>query len=135
MKIYENTSSLDNLIDKTLKDLKTIIDNKTIFGDEIVTNDGTVIIPVSKATIGFVVGGGEYADLSTRRVGAHYPMAGGSSGGICLTPIGFLINTKNEIKYISTCECNNYQKMFDNISNISEFIIEKLIKKGENNKK
>ena len=59
MKDYENTSSLDNLIDKTLSNLKTIADSKTIFGEEIVSSDGTIIIPVSKATIGFVVGGGE----------------------------------------------------------------------------
>ena len=128
MKIYEETSSLDRLIEKTLKDLKTITDTKTIFGEEIVTDDGTIIIPVCKATIGFVIGGGEYSDLSARRVGTQYPMAGGSGGGICLKHMGFLINTKKEIKYITTANENNYQKIIDGIANIGEFIIEKLNK-------
>src|SRR5574344_539529 len=119
MKNYESTSSLDNLIDKTLSNLKTIADSKTIFGDEIITSDGTKIIPVSKATIGFVVGGGEYADLSTIRVGTHYPMAGGSGGGISLTPIGFLVNSNNQVSYIPTCE-NGYQKIIENVSKISD---------------
>ncbi len=131
MKVYEKTSSLDNLIEKTLSNLQGITDSKTIFGEEIVTPDGTIIIPVSKATIGFVVGGGEYADLSTRRVGTHYPMAGGSGGGICLTPIGFLVNTMNEVKYISTSEDRNYQKILESLAKIAKYFA----KKGEKNEK
>jgi sporulation protein YtfJ len=131
MKNYESTSSLDVLIEKTLSNLKTITETKTIFGEEITTSDGVTIIPVSKATIGFVVGGGEYADLSTRRVGTHYPMAGGSGGGICLAPIGFLISTKDEIKYISTSNENNYQKIIENICKVSEFVAKKVAKKNK----
>ncbi len=130
MKDYESTSSLDNLIEKTLSSLKTITDTRTIFGEEIRTSDGSIIIPVSKATVGFVVGGGEYSDLSTRRVATHYPMAGGSGGGICLTPIGFLVNSNNKITYISTAE-SSYQKIVENIAKTSEFIINKLTKKEE----
>lgn len=125
MKKYSQYSTLDQLIDKTLSNLDIISDSKTVFGEQIITPDGTIIIPVSKATIGFVVGGGEYADLSTRRVGNHYPMAGGSGGGISLTPIGFLVDTNKEIKFIATTE-NNYQKIITNISNLTEFILEKL---------
>lgn len=130
MKEYEKTSSLDNLIEKTLSNLKTITESKTIFGEEIISPDGTSIIPVSKATIGFVVGGGEYSDLSTRRVGTHYPMAGGSGGGISLTPIGFLVNMPNEIKFISTTE-NQYQKIVENVATISEMILKNIKKKDE----
>lgn len=125
MKKYPKYSTLDNLIEKTLANLDIITDSKTIFGDQITTSDGTVIIPVSKATIGFVVGGGEYADLSTRRVGAHYPMAGGSGGGVSLTPIGFLVNTNKDIKFIATAE-NSYQKIMENVAGLSEFILSKL---------
>lgn len=131
MKEYEKTSSLDNLIEKTLSNLKIITESKTVFGEEIISPDGTVIIPVSKATIGFVVGGGEYADLSTRRVGRHYPMAGASSGGINLTPIGFLVTTQNQIRFISTTE-NHYQKILENVTNISELILKNIKKKDEN---
>lgn len=128
MKIYQKDSSLDNLIEKTLINLKTLVDSKTIFGEEIITPDGTTIIPVSKATIGFVLGGGEYADLSTRRVATSYPMAGGSGGGISLTPVGFLINTNNEIRYIPTCE-NSSQNIIENVSKISDFILNKFLNK------
>lgn len=133
MKNFEKSNTLENLIDKTLNNLKEITESKTIFGKEIVTPDRTIIIPVSKATIGFVVGGGEYSDLSTRRVGINYPMAGGSGGGISLTPIGFLINTNNQIKYISTSE-SNYQKIVENVANITESIFKNVKKKKEKDK-
>lgn len=125
MKKYPQYSTLDHLIEKTLSNLDVISDSKTVFGEQIITPDGTVIIPVSKANIGFVVGGGEYADLSTRRVGNHYPMAGGSGGGISLTPIGFLVNTNTEIKFIAT-EKSDYQKIIENISSLTDFILNKL---------
>lgn len=127
MKKYPQYSTLDNLIDKTLSNLDLISDSRTVFGEQITTSDGTTVIPVSKASIGFVVGGGEYADLSTRRVGDHYPMAGASGGGVTLTPIGFLVDTDKEIKFIATAE-SNYQKIIENISNLTEFILDKFKK-------
>ena len=130
MKYYKNNSSLDDLIEKTLDSLKVITESKTIFGEKVVMPDGTTIIPVSKASIGFVVGGGEYSDLSTRRVGTHYPMAGGSGGGISLTPIGFLVNSKNQVKFISSNE-GQYQKIIENIANLSEFIVKNMVKKDK----
>lgn len=133
MKEYEKTSSIDKLIEKTLSNLKTIVDSDTVFGNEVKTSDGTVIIPVSKISVGFVVGGGEYADLSTRRVATHYPMAGGSGGGVTLTPIGFIVSTKNEVKFVSTGSMDKCEKMFNNISKIAKFIIKK--KKDEENEK
>jgi sporulation protein YtfJ len=133
MKDFEKTSTLDNLIDTTLTNLKIITETKTIFGEQIIAPDGTIIIPISKATIGFVVGGGEYSDLSTRRVGVSYPMAGGSGGGISLVPIGFLINTNNQIRYISTSE-SNYQKIVENVANITESIFKNISKKKEKDK-
>ena len=88
---------------------------------------GTVIIPVCKATIALLLVVENTQIYLQNVVGTHYPMAGGSGGGVCLTPMGFLINTKKEIKYISTNE-SNYQKIIEGIANLSEFIVEKLSK-------
>ncbi len=132
MKIYEKTSSLDNLIEKTLSSLESISTTKTIFGEVKNLEDGTSIIPVSKVNIGFVVGGGEYSDLSTRRVATHYPMAGGSGGGISISPIGFIVSTKTEIKYISTTVSDNYEKIFELLAKTSEKVAKYMSKKKEN---
>ena len=68
MKYNENTTSIDELISNAVDKIKAIVDSSTIVGDSIVSPDGTQIIPISKVAVGFVVGGGEYADLSARRV-------------------------------------------------------------------
>lgn len=129
MKIYEKSSTIDNLIEKTLASLKTVSTNETIFGNPTTLPDGTSIVPVSKVSIGFVVGGGEYADISTRRVATHYPMAGGSGGAVMLSPIGFLVSTNLEVKYIPTTAETNYQKILDLVAKATEKLVKSIDKK------
>lgn len=133
MKEFEKESTIDKLIENTLSNLKTIVDNNTVFGDTIKTDDGTIIIPVSKISIGFVTGGGEYSDLSTRRVGNHYPMAGGSGGGISMTPLGFIVSTNSEVRFIDTGVNDKTDKIFENIKKITQYFVKK--KEKENEKK
>lgn len=129
MKVYEKSSTIDNLIEKTLASLKTVSTNETIFGNPTTLPDGTSIVPVSKVSIGFVVGGGEYADISTRRVATHYPMAGGSGGAVMLSPIGFLVSTNLEVKYIPTTAETNYQKILDLVAKAAEKLVKSIDKK------
>ncbi|MGN0748598.1 MAG: GerW family sporulation protein [Christensenellales bacterium] len=133
MKIYEKTSTLDNLIEKTLSSLQSISTTRTIFGEPINLPDGTSIVPVSKVSIGFVVGGGEYSDLSTRRVATHYPMAGGSGGGVMLSPIGFLVSTGNEVKYVSTTAEQNFQKIMEVLAKASQKFAQSMKRKEKRN--
>ena len=132
MKMYEKTSSLDDLIEKTLDSIKAVSSTKTIFGDPIKLSDGTEIVPVSKVTIGAVVGGGEYSDLSTRRVATHYPMAGGSGCGIVLNPIGFILSTNSEVKYISTTN-KEYERIFEIFNYIGKKVDSYIKKKEKDN--
>lgn len=91
VRTYTNSTTINELISNAMDKLKTIVDSSTIVGESIKTEDGVTIVPISKVTVGFVVGGGEYADLSSRRVANHFPMSGGSSGGMSVSPVGFLI--------------------------------------------
>lgn len=84
-------NNLDELLKKTLETLKATIDTETVIGKPIQTNDGSVIIPVSKVSYGFVVGGGEYSDTPPKRDINAFPYAGVSGGGITVTPIGFVV--------------------------------------------
>lgn len=118
MKEYEKNSSIKDLIAETMDNLQSLTSSSTIFGEAKILPDGTAIIPVSKLTIGFVVGGGEYADLSTRRVGTCYPMAGGSGGGISSTPIGFIVNTPNEIKFVSTANAAFMENLMEKLTKL-----------------
>ena len=130
MKYYSsNNESIDKLIDNAMDKIKTIVDSSTIIGEKVETLDGTVIIPISKVTVGYVVGGGEYADLSSRRVANHFPMAGGSSGGMSVTPVGFLIESDGEIKFINVENKSLYQTVLNMFNTFLNKMQEE--KKGE----
>lgn len=129
MKIYQNSESIDNLIDNAMEKLKTIVDSSTIIGERIETGDGTVIIPISKVSIGYVVGGGEYADLSSRRVANHFPMAGGSSGGMSVTPVGFLIEKEGEVSFVNV----ENKSLYQTVLNMFNTLLSKMDKSGDKN--
>ncbi|MBQ8444570.1 MAG: GerW family sporulation protein, partial [Clostridia bacterium] len=71
------------------------------------------------------VGGGEYADLSSRRVANHYPMAGGSSGGMSLSPVGFLVIMKDEVSFVNVENKSLYQTVLNMFNALMTKIQEK----------
>ena len=82
----ENESSLKNIIDSSLEQIRNIVDADTVVGKQIVTPSGTVIIPISKVAMGFASGG---VDLPGKKATAKN-FGGGGGTGVTVTPIGFL---------------------------------------------
>ncbi len=134
MKFYTENESLNKLINSSMDKIKTIVDSSTIVGEKVTTDDGTTIIPISKVSVGYVVGGGEYADLSSRRVANHFPMAGGSSGGMSVTPVGFLIESNGEINFVNVENKSVYQTIL-NMFNTLLMKVEKAEKDNVKNEK
>ena len=130
MKVYFGNENISELIQNAMDKIKTIVDSSTIIGEKIITDEGNTIIPISKVTVGYVVGGGEYADMSSRKVG-RFPMTGGSSGGISVTPVGFLIENNGEISYIGV----ENKTAFQTVLNLFNAIMSKIEKEGKNDKK
>lgn len=128
MKFYTNSETINELISSSMDKIKTIVDSSTIVGEKVVTDDGSTIIPISKVSVGYVVGGGEYADLSSRRVANHFPMAGGSSGGMTVTPVGFLIETKGEVKFVNV----ENKSLYQTVLNMFNALLSKVEKNEEN---
>ena len=128
MKFYTNSETINDLISSSMDKIKTIVDSSTIVGEKVVTDDGSTIIPISKVSVGYVVGGGEYADLSSRRVANHFPMAGGSSGGMSVTPVGFLIETKGEVKFVNV----ENKSLYQTVLNMFNALLSKVKKNEEN---
>lgn len=119
MSKFPRESSVEGLLDSSIEKIKTLMDSNTVIGNPVLSPSGSIIIPVSKITVGFVAGGGEYSDLSERRVANHYPMAGGTTGGMSVCPIGFLIETSTDVKYVDIENKSAYQtvlKLFNMIT-------------------
>ena len=123
MKEFDKTGNIEDLIKVSLDRVKLLMETNTIIGDTINLANGTSVIPISKASVGFVVGGGEYSDKSTRRVANHFPMAGGSGCGMSVSPIGFIVINENNVKFVDIENKNLYQTIIN--------LINKIINKSE----
>lgn len=134
MKVYTNSTSINELISSAIDKIKTIVDSSTIIGESITSPDGTTIIPISKVTVGFVVGGGEYADLSARRVSNHFPMSGGSGGGMSVSPVGFLIIKENgDVDFVNVENKTLYQTILNMFNSLMSKIDKEMEKEGKGN--
>ena len=99
---------LDEILQSTIERMRAVSDCDAVVGRAVRAEDGTVLIPVSKVSYGFVAGGGEYGlgDKAQKREG--YPCAV-ASGGITVTPIGFLVCGK-EKKFLSVTPSEKGEK-------------------------
>lgn len=107
----QESKSIQELIDKTMKNLHCLIETNTVVGEPIFSPDGSVIIPISKVSVGYVVGGGEYTDVTIRKKNCQYPLAGGSGGGMTISPVGFLIENNEGIKFVDIETKDAYQSV------------------------
>ncbi len=75
--------SLDSSIEITLNEIQKVMNTNSIIGNPIKTNE-KIIIPVSKAALGFGVGNGSYE-------GGNKTEIGGAGGGGSIDPVAFLV--------------------------------------------
>ncbi len=94
---------IENIMNTTMTNLKNLSDVDTVIGRPIALPDGSVLIPVSKVTIGFLIGGGEYNE-STPKKSDSFPYATGSGAGVNVTPMGFLHSSSKGNVFIKTSE-------------------------------
>ena len=92
---------LGELTESNMKNLQALIDSNSVIGREIVTPDGTVILPVSRVSFGFGSGGGDLPSSQQELVG------GGTGGGVTITPMAFLIVRNGDVKLIQVQSYNN----------------------------
>jgi len=83
----QQESSIKDIINSSLEQIRTIVDSNTVLGNQIVTPSGTVIIPVSKISMGFASGGLDVP--SSKNATKNFGAGGGT--GVSVTPVGFLV--------------------------------------------
>lgn len=125
-------NQINEIMEGAISKIKTFLDTSTVVGIPFETKEGSLLIPLTKVSVGFVAGGGEYGE---NKKSDKIPMAGGSGGGICVQPIGFL-SIKNDVcKLIRIDEKSKYDKLLDSIPDILSNVAEMLHKGGKNAKK
>ena len=84
----ENESSMKDIIQNALEQIRTVMDADTVIGQPINLANGVTVIPVSKVLMGFASGG---LDLPAKEKGSDKKNFGGGGGtGVTVFPIGFL---------------------------------------------
>ena len=77
-----------------------MVDVNTIVGEPIITPSGVTIIPISKVSVGFGLGGGDFKP-STPEERKCIPFGGGGGGALTITPIAFLTVSGENVKLIT----------------------------------
>ena len=77
---------LEGLMSTSMEKIRELVDVNTIIGDPVTSPDGTVIIPISKVSFGFVSGGSDIPASVPKEV-----FAGGSGAGVTIKPQAFII--------------------------------------------
>ena len=130
----ENYSNrIEEVMTSAMKNLKSLVDVDIVVGNTIFA-DGLSIVPLTKVTLGFVSGGGEYySELKEIKKGAEYPFTGGSGGGLSLQPIGFLVIKNKQVELIKIDSKSAVEKLIEAVPEVAKFFSKNFGKK-ENDK-
>lgn len=119
---------VDELMEKAMANLKSMVDVNTIVGEAVSAPEGTVIIPVSKVSFGFVAGG---SDFGGNDAGDNANFGGGSGGGVTISPVAFLVANSTQIKMLPV---DAKQTTVDKVLDYVPVVIDK-VNAAINNKK
>ena len=93
-----NNHPISELLSISMNNLKDMIDVDTIIGDAVNVNADTTLIPISKVKTAFLTGGTDQGMKKTME--NIYPFGGATGGTVSITPIGFIVIHKEEIKVL-----------------------------------
>lgn len=104
---------LEGLFSASMDGLKGMIDTDTIVGKPIETLDGTTIIPITKLSVGYGMGGWNYdntkGDVNSKVDG----ITAGSGGGVTVQPVGFLVVSNGDVKILNVDSTSPLEKVCD----------------------
>ena len=98
---------INEMLSNSLQNLNLIIDSSKVIGSPLKIDEERIIIPLSKITFGFGVGGSEFSSKNEKIISnnliendSNYPFGGGTIGGVNIIPIAFLMIEKDNSKII-----------------------------------
>ena len=120
-------NKIRELMSTAMKDLNTLVDVNTVVGKPIKVDDVTRVIPITKVTLGFITGGGEYGEVKAIKNDKSLPFSGGSGAIVSLKPSGFLLEQGNGVQLLSVAD-DAFSRLIESVDN---FV--KSLKNEENN--
>lgn len=84
-------NKISDIIKTSLENVKDIVDSNTVLGEAVPTSNGTVIIPVSKVSIGIATGGLDYKGKNKEHPNRPNNFGGAGGTGVTVKPVAFLV--------------------------------------------
>ncbi len=106
----QKNKQIDDVTQKAIKSLNEIATENNVIGTPITVGDVTVI-PLTKISLGFMSGGGEYGNVKVVKANKKFPCSAGSGAIVSLKPTGFLV-INNGITKIIKADADVYDKIF-----------------------
>ena len=106
-----NENKLGDMVGSSLEKIRELAGTETVIGEPIYTPSGTMVLPVSKLSMGFATGGIDYARKKEK---AEKPnsFGGGGGTGVTVTPIAFLIiSAEGKVDLIPITSPQNVDKV------------------------
>jgi len=124
--VEEMHHPIEGLMETAMESIKAMVDVNTILGDPVETPDGSVVIPVSRVSLGFAAGGTEFEMRSKRSDGhgdgGQFPFGGGSGAGISVSPVAFLVVGQGQMRLMPV----DGNALFDRLIDMAPRLIEQL---------
>ena len=109
--------NIENLLGTAMEKLGGMVQVNTVVGEPIAAGAVT-IVPISRVSLGFVAGGGEYGAEKA----LEPSFGGGSGGGMSVSPMGFLTCSGQQVRYIPV----NGQEPLDKLVDMTPALLEKV---------
>jgi sporulation protein YtfJ len=109
---------IPEIIRSSMENIRSMVDANTIVGEPIAATGGTVIIPISKISVGIASGG---VDYNPKKEAQPRPQnfGGGGGTGVSVVPVGFLVCDKDgDVEFINV---SNKGKP-DPVDQIADFV-------------
>ena len=114
-----NENKVNDLIEGSLAKIRELTGTETVVGDPIYTPNGTLILPVSKISMGFATGGLDFGKKKDEEGKKPNNFGGGGGTGVTVTPVAFLIlSAEGKIDLIPVTDAKNV----DTVDKISALI-------------
>ncbi|MCX4371093.1 GerW family sporulation protein [uncultured Oscillibacter sp.] len=81
----EKKTPLNDLMRSAMEKVRELADTNAIVGQPITTPDGVTLIPISRVSLGFGCGGGDYGKVQPKS------FSGCSGAGVNIAPVAFLV--------------------------------------------
>lgn len=119
----EKGHPIEGLMQTAMESIKEMVDVNTILGDPVETPDGSVILPVSRVSLGFAAGGTEY-EVEQRRNDSpsEFPFGGGSGAGISVNPVAFLVVGQGQLRLMPV----DTNAVFDRLMDLAPKVLDRI---------